>query len=424
VILTAAWVLPVSGPPIRNGYLQIDGNRIAAIGPVTDLNRARASIRARASARSAPVLDPDELLDLGDAILTPGLVNCHTHLELTGYVGRIPPGPFWSWLPKLVELREAPGQLEREEQGVVDGAWQSLRAGVTCVGDISRRNLHWRRLKDIPLRKVCFVELLALANHPPRNIDELRTAAAAVVEDDLLTLGITPHAPYSVPGEQMCAALALAHELDRPWCVHWAETREECAFLRGDLAAFPDLLREVLAQCGVESPHSRPVEYLEQCVAKAAHSSVPGLLAHYNYPEPGDAERLAAAGHVVAYCPRAHRFFQHSPHPYRQLQRAGVRVALATDSAASNEDLSLLKEAQFVQRETTDPPDPAGLLRMMTLEPAQALFLGGLTGSLDVDKVADLAAFPAPPHLQDPVGYLVSSAPDPLGVWVAGRRVV
>ncbi|MFH1746815.1 MAG: amidohydrolase family protein, partial [Planctomycetota bacterium] len=212
MILKAAWIAPVVTPPIRAGWVAIMEGRIVALG--TGLPPAE---------KFGPVTD------LGETILTPGLVNPHTHLELTTYAGQLPPDDFWIWIARLVRLRAAPGRVARERKGVRDGARQTLQAGVTCVGDISRENVAWQELKPLPIRKVCFVELLSLADLPPRNPHELREGVTAIQEDELLTAGITPHAPYTVPADQLRAAIQIAHELNRPWCTHWAETREEIA---------------------------------------------------------------------------------------------------------------------------------------------------------------------------------------------------
>lgn len=402
MILKAAWVVPVSAPPIRDGGVRVDADRIVAVGPADAWSAAG-----------------DTVVDLGAAVLTPGLVNAHSHLELTCYAGRLPPQPLWDWLIKMVRLRLAPGQVQRERQGVQEGAWQSLRAGVTCVGDISRRNLHWDVLKPIPIRKVCFAELLSVAAEPPRNLSELRAELAAVQEDALLTAGVSPHAPYSVPFDQIRAALALAARLHRPWCAHWAETSQERGFLRGDMDGIPIWLRGTLALCGVRPPNLSAIDYLEQCVADAP----PGLLAHFNYAEPGDAERLAAAGHSVAYCPRSHRYFGHPPHPYRELMAAGVNVAIGTDSAASNDNLAILEELRILRQQPADAPPPAQLLEMATLNAARALGLLARVGTLEPGKQADLAAFPCSPSANDPVAELIDTAPPPLHVWVAGQQV-
>jgi 5-methylthioadenosine/S-adenosylhomocysteine deaminase len=403
VILKAAWIVPVCGPPIRGGYVHVDGERIAAVGRGADLPSA-----------AGPVVD------LGDAILTPGLVNPHTHLELTGYAGRLEPGALWDWLEKLVRIRRAPGQIERETNGACEGAWQSLRAGVTCVGDITRRNITWKALKPIPIRKVCFVELLTIAAEPPRTMDELRAAVAVVEEDSLLTVGVSPHAPYTVPPEAYRAALAFAAELDRPWCTHWAETREEDAYVRGNAAGLPAFVARLLDKRGVVPPGRPPEDLLAEC----ANGVRPGLLAHCNYVDAAAGARLAAAGHVVAYCPRAHDFFGHPPYPYGALREAGVPVAIGTDSAASNESLSLLDELHYVRMSTPTPPSDEVLFAAVTREAARALGLGDQIGTLEAGKLADLAAFPCEATTRDPLAHLISYTPPPQRVWVGGQDAI
>lgn len=413
-------------PPIRDGYLQVAGDRIVHVGA--------------APPSLAPVV-----YDLGEVVVLPGLINAHTHLELTGYCGRLRPAPFWDWIRALIVLRDAPGQRAREEQGVRDGAWQSLRAGVTCVGDISRLNLHWPVLREIPIRKVCFVELLTLADDPPRNQAELRAALDTVEEDMLLTVGITPHAPYSVPAGEIRAALAEAHARGRPWTMHWCETPEEIGFITHGHERLPEWVRGALRRHEVHTPRCAPAKYLEQLTGAAA----PGLLAHVNYAEDDALAALAQRGHSVAYCPRAHRFFGHAPHPLPRMIAAGVNVVLGTDSAASNDDLDLLAEARFVwtlygeSRARGRPrlapartveavadasPEftltPADVLRMVTVNAARALALEAQIGSLTPGKQADVIAVPLTVRDVTPELALLTNAAAPSAVWVAGRRVV
>ncbi|TWT45431.1 5-methylthioadenosine/S-adenosylhomocysteine deaminase [Phycisphaerae bacterium RAS1] len=400
MILRAAWVVPVSSPPIRDGFVEIADGWITAVGS------------------AAEGLPSDEALDLGESILTPGLVNPHTHLELTCYAGQIAAAPFWDWIAQLIPLRAAPRQVQRESAGVRDGAWQSLRLGVTCVGDISRRNLHWRVLRDIPIRKICFAELLSIADDPPRNVEELRAAFDEIREDALLTAGITPHAPYTVPPEQIRGAVQIAAQRKRPWTMHWAETREEQAFLRGDQAGAGRILNQLVSNGRLASPRREPRELLAECVRGFA----PGLLAHVNYASDADIAALRDAGHTVVYCPRAHRYFGHPPHPMDRLVQAGVPVVIGTDSAASNENLSVLAELQFLRRERLTDQSPAALLRSVTVDAARALGLAAVTGAIKPGLAADLAAFPVVGD--DPTAVLVESAPLPSHVWVAGKQVL
>ena len=403
MILRAAWVAPVVSPPIRDGFVRVEADRITAVGAARDL---------------PPGADT---LDLGHCVLTPGLVNPHTHLELSCYAGRLPPGPFWEWLPGLVALRREPGQIERESAAAARGAWESLRAGVTCVGDISRRNVAWRALRSIPIRKVCFVELLSLADDPPRNAEELEAAATEVIEDALLTVGVSPHTPYSTTGEHFRAAIDLARRLDRPWTTHLAETPEELAFLSGQEDALPSPLRAAQRQCGVVCPRQSPAEFLAQRAAGAP----PGALAHLNYlASEREMEALAAGGHTVLYCPRAHHFFGHGPHPWLRLLRRGVRVAIGTDSPASNWGVSMLDELRHLRAHVRGAPAADALWRMATLDAAVALRLADAIGSLEAGKQADLAAFPCGSRESTPLEALICEPRAPSTVWTRGKTVI
>ena len=414
MLLRAAWVAPVGRPLIRDGFVQVRDGRIVAVD----------------GWRVGPPTDADAT-DLGDVLLTPGLVNPHTHLELTCYAGRMWPTSLWRWIGRLVRLRLRPGQAEREQDGAVAGAWRALRAGVTCVGDISRRGDTWRALRDVPLRKVCFAELLAIAAAPPRNVEELRAAVAAIPEDQRMSAGLAPHAPYTVPPAMLRATVQLARELGRPWCLHWCETPEEVAFLCGQRRRVPDVrtwwLRLLLGARGLTSPQMPPAELLRTHL----NDGPPGLLAHANYAtEPEHVAALAAGGHTVVFCPRAHRFYGHPPHPWRALQAAGVPVAIGTDSAASGATLSIIDELKFLLAQTPNPPPAATLLEMATLVGARALGLSDRLGSLTPGKLADLVAFPLPATTNgptdeaDPFDAVIRAAPAPVGVWVGGARVV
>ncbi|MBL8877522.1 MAG: amidohydrolase family protein [Phycisphaerales bacterium] len=416
MILRANWIVPVSRSPIRNGFVQVEGKRIAALGAADSLSSA----------------DRRASLDLGESIITPGLINAHTHLELTCYAGALPPAPFWNWIERLIPLRASPEAGEIELASAAVGAWQSLRVGVTCVGDVSRCGVSWQALKHVPIRKVCFAELMSIASQPPRTPDELCAAIESVEEDELLTVGFSPHAPYSVTDEHLSQSIALARQSGRPWCAHWAETREEVAFIRGRADALPAFFTSYLASKGLRPPCMRMGEYLAHVADRAAPGvaarfygdTTPGILAHGNYFDEDEFPSLATRGHTIAYCPRAHRFFGHSPHPLPQMLAAGVQVILATDSAASNESLSVLEEARFVKSQLAAPPPNDALIRMITIDAATALGLGRDTGSLEPGKLADIAAFSCGDSVSEPLAAMLTHPVECRAVWVAGDRVI
>lgn len=408
MILTAAWVDPIFGPPLRNAFVQMDGPQIVRIGLQAEL--------------PPDFFQHEQVEALGNVLLLPGLINPHVHLELSCYRGAIPPQPLWSWLVELVRRRREPGAAEREAAGMRAGAWESLRAGVTCVGDISRTGESWRGLRDMPIRKVCFVELLSLAAEPPRNLCELRSALRAIRENPLLTAGVSAHAPYTVHADDVRAAVRCAAEEKRPWCVHWLETADERAWIEGAAEAIPLPMRRFQESAGLKSPHVTPTKYLEAAVTGAPA----GALAHGNFLSEEDLPLLVRRRDVVVYCPRTHAYFGHPPHPLPKLLAAGVRVALGTDSLASNETLSVLDEARFVWQRFRGLCTARALLRMITIEAAAALGMESRIGSLEPGKLADLAAFPLGEESLDeePHAHLIAHAPKPAAVWIHGSKLL
>ncbi len=404
LILHARWVAPIDGPPLRDAAVRIEAGRIVA------LSSGRAAARARAEVE----------LDLGRCVLLPGLINPHTHLELTCYAGRIDPGPFWPWLARIVELRSTPGAAAYEREAVAAGAAASLEAGVTCVGDISRTGLNVDVLRATVIRKVCFVELISGARQPPASPDDLAGVLEASTGDALLTVGISPHAPYSVRGDAFRAAMVLAARHRCPWTMHLAETREELAWLAADRAALPAELRRFQQLAGIEPPGCPLAAFIDTHLAGAP----PGLLAHLNYADQPAIDALARTGHSVVFCPRAHAWFGHRDHPFERMLEAGVSVVFGTDSLASNHSLSVLDELREVYRRSRGRFEPAWLIERATRGAAAALGLAGTVGTIETGRQADLAAFEIDPHTKDPLRELVCEPRPARAVWVAGQQVV
>lgn len=398
VTLRARLVVPVVGPALENGYVCVSDGRITEIGRWSHAPNGGAT-------------------DLGDSVLLPGFVNAHTHLELTGYAGQIPPGDLWSWVGKLLLLRAAPGRDEREREGVRSGAEQSLRAGVTTVGDISRAHLAWPILKASPLRKVCFAELLCFAEEPARTLDELRAKVHETQADERLVAGISPHAPYSVTADQLRGCVDLAALQGLPLTMHVAETIEERQYIE----AAAGRLYDWLTLAGYARQNPPPRRPLFEHLAATGLLNSPALLAHVNYLSDAELDQLARSPCSVAYCPRAHRFYGHEPHRFRDMLARGINVCVGTDSLAANESLSIVDELRFLHREHPDVAPPA-LLEMGTIRGARALRLEAQVGSLEVGKQADLVAIPCASGVGGDAVARVLESPSPPGrVFVAGE---
>jgi len=374
--LAARFVVPVEGPVIENGAVVVRSGRIAAVGPAHALH-------------DVPVVD------YGDAVICPGLVNAHTHLELSGLAGRLPPTrDFIAWLRRLVELSVAtPPSLEDVVEAVGAGLAQSLSSGVTAIGDITRRP-EWTRplLASSSVKVVSFGEVIAVGNRRDQLAARLDAAADDAHQTPRLRVGISPHAPYTVEPAAMRACAARAAASGAPLCMHLGETAEEESFTRSASGPF----REFLGWLGVDdgaipAAGCDPVELAESTGLLGPHT----LLAHVNYVTDRGIETIARSGAAVAYCPRTHGAFGHPPHRFRDMLRAGINVCLGTDSLASNPCLSILEELRFLRNECHDL-DADLLLAMGTVRGARALGFEDVAGTIAPGRSADLAVI-APP---------------------------
>ena len=408
IVLTARWILPVASPPMENGRVVIEHGRIADI------------------LQDAPHQAAD--VDYGDAVILPGLVNAHTHLELTEFHGRAPfDGSFTGWLQRVVAQQMQPDAEQAMRRGIREGIDRSLTAGVTTVIDTGCAQWPVDAWQRPPVNLVGLLEVLGMGPRAhgghPRAMEYAAEALRLVepeIDRGLLRLGISPHAPYSTAAEVYRAAIACAQRQSLPICTHLAETREELEFVAHGTGPFRELLEaRGLWDASCRPPGCSPVQYAEQL----GLLSCKPLLAHVNYVEPDDMDLLARRECSVAYCPRTHEFFRHAPHPYRDMLSRGVNVCLGTDSLASTDSLSILDELRFLRR-MDDQTDSAVLLAMATLHGARAAGLASQVGSLEPGKQADCLVVPlgnaATTHAADD---LLESDRPPAAVWVKGHQV-
>lgn len=367
----AARVLPDADTLIRDGVVVVEGDRIAWVGAFRDAPAA------------------DERVDLGNAVLMPGLVNAHSHLDLTHLKGSVPfEGEFAKWAERIMHGRKKPGMADAARKGIRE----ALARGTTTFGDIvDRRSFEEivEVFRETGARGRLFVEAIGFR---PEAANEIFEAVWDLVEMQALpgnvATGVSPHAPYSVSRPLLERAVAVADGHGRPLAVHLAETLEELAFLRHGIGP----LRELLKRAGADDPSFKPEGSAAAFLALIEMTRAPLLLVHGNYLRPRD---VPAAAFVV-YCPTAHAFFRHPEHPVIELLEEGVRVALGSDSAASGETVDLLSETQHLARERPDV-SPKAIFRMATEWGARALSFDA--GVLKAGCLADLAAFtPAAGH--------------------------
>ncbi|MDQ1310209.1 MAG: 5-methylthioadenosine/S-adenosylhomocysteine deaminase [Pseudomonadota bacterium] len=405
-LVSARWVMPVEpdGRVLEHHSVAIRSGRIEAVLPT-------AEARLRYDAR--------ETLDRPHHVLLPGLVNAHTHAAMVLMRGRAENLPLGPW------LRTAVWPLERrwvDPEYVRDGTElaiaEMLRGGITCFADMHL----W---PDVVARTAAAAQMRASVGLV---VTEAATSWATTADeyidrgmrlrdeykgDPLISTHFAPHSPYSASDGTLARVRRLADELDLPVAVHLHETAVE--------------IEQSLQACG-----KRPLARLA-----ALGLASPQLVAiHMTQVEPEDLDLLAEARASVVHCPESNLKLGAGVCPVARLLGRGIRVALGTDGAASNNDLDLLAEARiagFVSAGVAATPGEliaSDLVRMATLEGAQTLGLGEVTGSLVPGKWADLCCIDLraprswPVHDVATAVIYAASSQQVTDTWVAGRRLL
>src|SRR5918994_2447138 len=327
----ASWVLPIASAPIPAGAIGLDEDQIVAVDTAAVLRTQYPEATVR---------------DFSNSAIIPGLINAHSHLELTVMRGFLEKeeGDFFAWLPKVTLAR-----LERmtEDDLYVSAAWgacEAARAGVTCFADASDSGAtSMRALIDTGLRAIVFQESFG---PDPRlvqeNFEKLQQKVARLRElkTPLVQFGVSPHAPYTVCGPQLEMISRFAIDEDLPLMMHAAETVLEVEFLRDGCGPFGDGLRSR----GIEwqAPNTTPIQHLER---HGVLGTKP-LLAHCIKVDDADIDLIAETHSSIAHCPKSNAKLGHGIAPLANFLKKGVAVGLGSDSMASNNNCDLLEETR------------------------------------------------------------------------------
>lgn len=363
-------LLPMEGEVVENGELIIERGRIQEI--------------SRRQTESSNI----ECLDLSDHLILPGFVNAHCHLSLSALHGKVPRSEeFTDWVRVLLKENFQMPWDERV-QSIRSGAMEMLGSGVTTLADNMSQPELLPEYAALSFRQVLFLEVLGFKKNM---VKETLDRVTSVFESQnpkgaLLTLGLAPHAPYSVSPALFRELKNLASRYGCPCTCHVAEFPEEIRFLKeggGELQKF-------LKERGVYDddwapPGKSPVRYLDEI---GVLDSIIGV--HLNHID-GDLELLAGRNAAAVFCPASTRWFGRTRFmPVRQLLDAGVTVALGTDSLASNESLNFLRELRMADEMLSDVSRPE-ILKMATRGGGMALGLP--TGTIAPGQSADLIGF-------------------------------
>ncbi len=406
MLYRAAYILPVTKSPISNGAILVREGLIVDVG-------TQAALHLRY---------PDEKVTSFDrAAIIPGLVNPHTHLELSNLAGKIvPKGTFCDWITQVIQLRNQWGALGNR-RSVLRGIKECLAHGITCVGDISHDGLSAKILLNAGLAGVVFLEVLGFQeNQVTPAILKLKKLLEAFPEHPDILPGLSPHAPYSTSPALYQQIIQLAGT-KHPVATHLAETQAEVEFLESAGGPF----RNFLEQRGVweakwRTPGISPAAYLKQLGVLQD-----GMLAvHLNQVTPEDIQTLAQAKVNAVICPGSNKWFgRHNSHVL-DLLATGVNLSLATDSLASNKSLDMFQEMRLAQQ-AYPQISPEAIIQMATINGARALGLEHRLGSLAVGKRADLVVISLPEEtsLDNLPHYIVDANPQIIKLILLGRQL-
>lgn len=396
----AAWLLPIARPPIAGGVVSIDHDLIAAVGEYQG----------------------GDVEDLGNVAILPGLVNAHTHLELSWMRGQVPPGTSMpAWAARLMARRAAvPGvegiadHPEHAEQKTVEAIREARASGTCLIGDVTNTLAAYEPLMDSELSAAIFRELFGFSA-PDAG------AAVAAVSDQIADLtpiawlrpSIVPHAPYSVSPDLMRAIARWSR--GKPLSIHLGESAQEVQFLQDGSGEW----RALLEALGVWNPAwtppaCGPVEYLDRLGMVDRHL----LAVHGVTFTDTDVSRLAAAGSTVVACPRSNRWTGAGAPPIDRFYASGVRVAVGTDSLASVEDLNLFAELAEIRR-LAPSVSAARILESATLAGAQALGFDSELGTIEPGKRAQVLAVRVPAGVRDVEEYLLGGVQPADVAWLS-----
>jgi cytosine/adenosine deaminase-related metal-dependent hydrolase len=386
----AAWILPISDTPIRDGWLATDRGRIVALG-------------------RRPPPDRGREIDLGGVAVLPGLVNAHTHLELSYLRDEVPPASqFVTWVRGVMAARRQRSDPRSSEiLNAIDAAIaEAVGCGTAIVGDISNTLVTVAPLMRSALAAVVFYELIRFNTSDPRGVvDEACNALAELPSSDRVRTSLAAHAPYSVaPLVLRAIREAVDREPFAPCSIHLSESVEEQEFIRTGGGPWRTLLDDVGSwDPRWVAPGGTPVEFLDDSGFLDARV----LAVHGVQMTDADLERLAVRGATLVTCPRSNGHTGAGAPPIEDFYRSGVRIAVGTDSLASAPDLNVF--AELATMRALAPSVPAErLLDSATRQGARALGFDGEYGTIEPGKSARLIAVEIPADVEDVEEYLVS----------------
>ncbi len=405
-LISARWVIPVEprGHVLEDHAVAIRQGRIVAIEPKEE---------------AAQRFTADHAIDRPNHVLLPGFVNAHTHAAMTLLRGAAESSSLDHWLRKQVwPLERQWIDAEYVRDGTELAIADMLTSGTTCFADMHLFPEVVAQTASAARMRACIgLPVLDAPTQWADSADECMDKGARLHDeyrdDPLITTAFAPYSPAALSDETLLRVRRAADELDLPMTMHVNESHF-------DVIRDGERTMARLERLGMLSPLLSAV--------------------HMVHLDDDDLDRAARGGIHVVHCPQSNLKLGNGVSPIRAIRARGINIALGTDGAASNNDLSLLDEMRTAalletgvvkwQMDGSPPMTAHDWIQAATLGGASALGLADSIGSLTTGKWADLCCIDLfRPHSQpvhDPAVQVVHSiSRDQVSdVWVAGRRVL
>ncbi len=386
-LLLSKFILPIHADPIENGAIAIEEDQIMEVGSAENLIQKYSAV---------------EQENLGEAVLMPGLVNAHCHLELTKAPKYEPTdfqdlsgeSNFIRWLIKISKYQDA--LKPEEKRNAIQAGFQSIqKEGVTTVADLTTYEGSLRLYDDSQLRVVTYPEIMTIH----RSISQDRFESALAMVDEVagsnhprISVGLAPFAPYTVSKNLLKILYQHIKQLQIPVQIHASQSFAEMEFFydsKGDVAnlLFPE------AGWGETLPppyQKTPIQYLNSIDFLQIRPALVGCV----HLGPTDLSQIASSQSSIIHCPRIDETLRLGSAPVEKMLEHKIRVALGSEHLGCNSSLSVWDEMRKVLslREKSGRIDSHQILKMGTLSGAYALGLEKKIGSLEAGKKADLIA--------------------------------
>jgi cytosine/adenosine deaminase-related metal-dependent hydrolase len=362
--ISAHYIYTINSAPLKNGIIEFDHN-----GYIVDIIDTGGNLRE------------SERLEFFDGIITPGFVNAHTHIELSHLINTIPRGIGITGFIKEFEQIRKTGSIEN---AIKKAEKELMINGIVAIGDIVNTTHSIEFKLESPILSHSFIEIFATN---PDKADLAYSNGLSLINEyrkNNLNHSLTPHAPYSV-SENLWNKL-ITHTTENPviWSIHNQESQEENELFLNKTGKFPEILEKFSPSFREtwKAPGMSSLKYIAQ------YFNIPEkiLLVHNTFTSKEDLESLNSYKEKIVFvlCPKSNLYIENALPNAKLIDQMGYKIAIGTDSLASNNNLSILEEMFILQEECSIPFDK--IIKWTTFNGANALGFNKQIGSIEPGK--------------------------------------